>query len=262
MAAALEPVLCVFLAAAAAVYVTGLVRVWRRAGIGCGIRLREAICFLSGCIVLAWASFGAPDAFARGSFAAHMAQHELLMVVVAPLIVLGRPLGAWSWALSKVARRGIGKALRAPWFSRAWRLLTASLMAWCLHTIALWVWHTPGLFRAAAASDTLHALQHGSFLLTALLFWRAVLANTKARPGVALLLLFTTMVHTGALGALLVFSSTDWYAIDASRANLAEQQLGGLIMWVPGGTVYLLAALATAYRLLATSDKPTQLSGA
>ena len=259
-AAMLDAVLGICLTAACVLYAIGLVRVWRRAGIGCGIRPLEAMCFSSGAIVLAWALFGSLDALARGSFALHMVQHELLMVVAAPLLVLGRPLGAWSWAVPMAARRSAGKGARARWFSRAWRVATAPLAAWCLHTIALWVWHTPELFRAASADDLLHALQHSSFLLSALLFWRAVLANASARPGVALLLLFTTMVHTGALGALLVFSPADWYAVDAARGQVAELQLGGLIMWIPSGTVYVLAALMTVHRLLATSAKPTRLS--
>ena len=71
-------------------------------------------------------------------------------------------------------------------------------------------------------------------------------------------------VGVGALGALLVFSASDWYSIDAAPGALARQQLGGLIMWIPGGTVYLLAALAAVHRLLApaASHERVQLSGA
>ena len=259
-ASAISLAIGIVLVAALALYAIGLIRVWKSAGVGHGIRIRAAVCFASACGVLAWASFGFLDALAQENFAAHMVQHELIMVVAAPLFVLGRPLGAWSWAFPMPARRRIGNRLRTPWLAHAWRVLTQPLTAWCLHTIALWMWHAPLFFRAAASSATLHALQHASFLLGALLFWWAALGKQGVRPGVALVMLFTTMVHTGALGALLFFSPADWYALTATPATLAEQQLGGLIMWVPGGTVYLVAALATAHRLLTASDKPMQYS--
>jgi putative membrane protein len=238
------------LLAALVLYAIGIARMWRRSGIGRGIRLPAAGCYLAGSVVLAAGLFGPLDVIAQRSFAAHMIQHELLMVVAAPLLVLGRALGAWSWAFAPRARRRIGAALRMRWVASVWRVLTVPLAAWCLHTIALWMWHAPVLFRAASADAALHMLQHASFLLTALLFWWAVIRNAVSRPLIALILLFTTMVHTGALGALLVFAATDWYASDVLDSSRDDQQLGGLIMWVPAGAVYLMAALAVAGRLL------------
>jgi hypothetical protein len=115
----------------------------------------------------------------------------------------------------------------------------------------------PRLFDAALVSPGLHALQHLSFLATALLFWWPVLGPTARRqPGAALLSLFTTMLHTAALGALLALAASPWYAAYAATAPaagwdpLADQQLGGLIMWVPAGTGYVAAALAIAARCL------------
>ena len=256
LAAALELAIATCLVVALALYAGGVARMWQRAGVGRGIGMPAAGCYLAGCIVLAAGLFGPLDAIAQRSFAAHMVQHELVMVVAAPLLVLGRPLGAWAWAFAPRARQSIGAALRTRWFARAWRLLTAPLAAWCLHTIALWLWHAPVVFRAASADATLHALQHASFLVTALLFWWAVFRTAAMRPWIALLLLFTTMVHTGALGALLVFSPIDWYTVDAIGAALREQQLGGLIMWIPAGAVYLMAALATAGRALGPVHRP------
>ena len=249
VANAIGPAMGACLIAAIVLYAIGVAHVWRRAGVGRGIGMRAAMCFASGCVLLAGAIFSPLDAAAQNNFAIHMVQHELLMVVVAPLLVLGRPLGAWSWAFSMSTRVRIGKTLRAPSLRSAWGALTTPLTAWSLHAIALWGWHAPVLFRAAAADEMLHALQHATFLFTALLFWWAVLGRSSMRSGSALLMLFTTMVHSGALGALLAFSPANWYARDAIGI-LDEQQLGGLIMWIPGGAVYLLAALAIAYRLL------------
>jgi cytochrome c oxidase assembly factor CtaG len=119
-----------------------------------------------------------------------------------------------------------------------------------VHALALWLWHVPALFEAALTHPSVHVLQHSSFLGSALLFWGSVFGRAPRRAGaVALASLFTTMVHTGALGALLTFSPTVWYPHYAQGAVLGlgaleDQQLGGLIMWVPAGGAYLAAALA------------------
>jgi hypothetical protein len=101
------------------------------------------------------------------------------------------------------------------------------------------------------------------FLFTALLFWWSVLGTTSADDrGIALLSLFTTMVHTGALGALLTLSPVAWYGSYAATAPalgfgvLEDQQLGGLVMWIPAGLVYLACGLALAARLLGTRREP------
>jgi cytochrome c2 len=116
----------------------------------------------------------------------------------------------------------------------------------------LWIWHTPSLFQATLQSDLIHSLQHVSFLLSALLFWWAILHGGRAWMGygAATFYAFTTSIHSGALGALLTFSSVVWYpAYRMSTAAwgltpLEDQQLGGLLMWIPAGLVYLFTGLA------------------
>jgi putative membrane protein len=111
----------------------------------------------------------------------------------------------------------------------------------------LWGWHLPVAFEAALHDAWIHDLQHASFLASALLFWWVLFARrTRGGDGPAVLYLFTTMVHTGALGALLTFSPTAWYGAYAGGFGLSaleDQQLGGLVMWIPGGTVYLAAGV-------------------
>lgn len=112
-------------------------------------------------------------------------------------------------------------------------------------------WHVPALYQRTLDSGLVHALQHSSFLLTALLFWWSVLpeASLRGRHGVAIMSLFSTMVYTGGLGALLTLARTPWYPAYGEGAPLwgltllEDQQLAGLIMWVPGGVTYLLATL-------------------
>jgi putative membrane protein len=237
------------LGASAVLYAVGVRRLWRRAGGRRGIRNVHLLRFVLGWLVLAGALLSPIDAFADRSFALHMLQHELIMLVAAPLFVLARPLEAFTWALGPGLRRRVAGATHLPWAKRGWRALTRQSSAWCLHAGALWIWHVPVLFIAAVANPTLHVLQHACFLGSALLFWWSVL---RARAGLqstgAMASVLTTMLHTSALGALLTLAAHPMY-VAAGQATilgltpLEDQQLGGLIMWVPGSLAYLVAAL-------------------
>lgn len=187
----------------------------------------------------ALALFGPLDDWAARSTAGHMVQHMLLIVVVAPLLVLARPLPQW--------RAVTGRRLDAGWrvLQRATRRPLACALA---HALAIWGWHAPVPYQLAVRDPLWHVLEHASFLFTAWLCWWAVLR--PGRRGVlpaALALLFTAL-HTGLLGALLTFAPVPLYG--AASGGLADQQLAGLLMWIPGGAVYLLAALWAAGRWL------------
>jgi cytochrome c oxidase assembly factor CtaG len=183
-----------------------------------------------------------------------MVQHIILILVAAPLLVLGATPAALIWAVPRRWQRGLGR-----WWQRqrtlqaGWRILTQPLLVWTLHTIALWAWHAPGLYQAALQSETLHALEHLSFLSTGLLFWWTVVAPYRGKklaagPG-RLLSVFTMALQSGGLGALITFSPRPWYGAYTSTTTpwnltpLEDQQLAGVIMWVPAGVVYLVAAL-------------------
>lgn len=251
-----EPWVVALLLASLAMYVAGVRRLWRRAGAGRGIGARRVACFVTGWLVLAVALTSPIDTLAGALFSMHMVQHELLMVVAAPLFVMSRPLEAWTWALPPAWRRPLAAAGRLRPVAAAWRALSEPLGAWTLHAAVLWLWHIPWLFEAALTNDWVHALQHASFLASALLFWWSVLGRGVRRPdGVGLASLFTTMLHTGALGALLTFAPHPWYGHYAAAAlgltALEDQQLGGLVMWVPGGLAYMAAGLAIVAAWLA-----------
>lgn len=260
-----EPWVVVPLAASLALYVAGVRRLWRRAGTGRGIGGRQAACFAAGWLVLALALTSPIDTLGGVLFSAHMVQHEVLMVVAAPLFVMSRPLEAWTWALPAAWRQPLAGAGRLRPVAAAWRAITAPLGAWTLHAVALWGWHIPWLFEAALTNEWVHGLQHASFLGTALLFWWSVLGRGARRPdAVGIASLFTTMLHTGALGALLTFAPHPWYAHYAETATLGlgpleDQQLGGLVMWVPGGLAYLVAGLAIVAAWLTPPRAPQPL---
>jgi putative membrane protein len=221
---------------------------WTKAGVGRGIRRGEAVRFALGWAALAASLLSPVDEWTHRSFAVHMIQHELLMVVAAPLIVLGRPVEAWTWAVSGSTQRFVARALRASSLRRLGHLATLSSVAWVVHALALWVWHVPVLFRAALHDPLWHIVQHGCFFFSAIAYWWSVFGKRARQPGGgSIASLFTTMLHTSALGALLTFSGSPWYVVEGTRAfglsALEDQQLGGLVMWVPGGLPYLFAGL-------------------
>ena len=261
----LAPWLLALLALSALVYVLGVRRLWHHAGRGRGIAPLQAAAFAAGWVALVLALVSPLDTLGGLLFSAHMVQHELLMVVVAPLLVLGRPLAAWSWALPSPLLRRVSACTGSRAWSTVWAALTDPLAAWALHAIALWAWHVPALFDAALRSEPVHIAQHFSFLATALFFWWAVLGHDprgRYGPGHSVAYLFTTMLHTAALGALLSLAPTPWYeAYLAPAAALGldpvdDQQLGGLLMWVPAGFAYVLAALAVLGRMLMRPASP------
>jgi putative membrane protein len=255
----LAPWLLALLAVAAFGYALGLRRLWRHAGGPRGVAQHQAACFGIGWIALVAALVSPIDALGAHLFSMHMVQHELLMVVAAPLLVLGRPLATWAWALSPVQRRTVGRSFAARGWSGVWSALTDPVGAFAFHAIALWAWHVPAAFDTALAHEGWHIAQHLSFLVSALFFWWSVLGHDprgRYGAGHSAASLFVTMMHTGALGALLSLSPNPWYApyvattlamgLDAAQ----DQQLGGLVMWVPAGLVYVAAALWVLGRML------------
>jgi putative membrane protein len=207
-------------------------------------------------------------------FWVHMTQHEILMLVSAPLLVLARPLVPFLYALSPRLRQRVANLSRARTFASSWTFVSAPLSAWLISAVALWAWHAPALFARAIENDWIHAAQHASFFLTALLFWWP-LVNGAPRMGYggALVYVFTTAMHTSILGALLTFARTPWYAPYLNTAPLwnltplEDQQVGGLIMWIPAGTLLLAAFLILLVKWMKHSQdrwqytRMAQLSG-
>jgi cytochrome c oxidase assembly factor CtaG len=253
-----EPWVVICLGVSALLYAVGLARLWRKSREGRAQLRGQACAFFAGWLALAAALVSPLDALGTQLFSAHMLQHEAMMIVAAPLFVLGRPFAFWMWGLPHGWRRPVGAAVHGRAVQAGWALLTWPLFAWLLHAAVVWLWHAPLLFEAALHSNAIHTLQHVSFLGSALLFWWAVLGDGTFRPqrGMSMLYIFTTMAHTGALGALLTWSGVIWYPsyIGAGEAfgmdPLEDQQLGGLIMWVPGGLAYLIAGLALVSKWL------------
>ena len=242
-----EPAVLAGLAVSAGFYARGMIRLRARSRGRRPARRAEALAFWAGWIALALALLSPLHRLGEVLLAAHMAQHEILIALAAPLLVLGRPFVVTLWGLPPRWRPTMGGWVDG--LRPLWRVLSRIEVAWLLHTLAVVVWHLPGLYGRAAESEPLHALQHTSFLLTALLFWYSVLpgAALRNRHGAAILALFATMVYTGGLGALLTLGRDRWYpgyggaALLWGMTPLEDQELAGLIMWVPGGMSYVVA---------------------
>jgi putative membrane protein len=245
-----------------AAYAWGAHRLHARAGAGRGISRGSQAAFGVGWLALAVALASPLHALGGALFSAHMAQHELLIVVAAPLLMLGRPLVALAWALPRATHRAAARASR---LAHRLRVLVDPWVATAVHGAALWLWHAPPLYGLALRSEAAHAAQHVSFLGTALLFWWAVLDPARRRRatlGTRLLLLFLTALHSGALGALITFADRPLIAAYLTTTApwgltpLEDQQLAGLIMWIPGGIAYLVAVLAMLGAVL--REEPTR----
>ncbi len=233
-------------------YALGVTRLWRRAGHGRGVHVWQAAAFGSGILALAVAQLSPIDRLGGVLFTAHMLQHVILMLVAAPLLVLGAPVLPILWALPMRARRRVGQWGRLRVVKGTVTLLTLPVVAWVLHATAMWGWHVPAAYQATLTNDAVHALQHLSFTASALLFWWVVAQAGRRHAigyGAAALMVFTITIQSGVLGALLTVSPTLLYPVYSRTAvlwgltPLEDQQLGGLIMWVPASVIYLGATL-------------------
>jgi putative membrane protein len=246
-----DPAIITSLLFMAAIYVAGL-RALREATSNPQKLRAAAWCYAAGWGLLVLALVSPMHPWGQVFFSVHMVQHEVLMVLSAPLLVLGRPVLVILSAVPRSAARRSVSLLRRSGGTWLWDAVTNPLVAWLAHAIALWMWHVPSLFQATLSHEGVHAMQHASFLGSALVFWHAVFFGPRRRLGygMGLVYLFTTAIHSGALGALLTFASRVWYPAYAAVGHrstltpLEDQQLGGLIMWIPAGMIYLGAGLA------------------
>ncbi|MCC7420544.1 MAG: cytochrome c oxidase assembly protein [Planctomycetaceae bacterium] len=248
-----DPVLLLNLAILWWLYGRGLTRLWRRGGVGRGIGLRQPIAFLTALATLFVALVSPLDALSGELASAHMVQHLLLILVAAPLFVVAAPMPLILGGLPKPLRREVGR-----WRQRiesgpaGFHLLWNPLFVWIAHAMDLWVWHVPALYESALRRPVVHDLEHLTFFGTACLFWRVLLdpiSGRRLNPAAAVLSLFTMSLQGRGLGALMALSPHPWYGAYAGTAStwrltpLEDQQLAGLIMWMPGGLIYALASV-------------------
>jgi cytochrome c oxidase assembly factor CtaG len=239
-----DPWIVVPLAMLAALYGIGTVKLGWRSRRSLLIR---ALLYWGGILTLAGALISPLHWLGEHLFTFHMIEHEIVMAISAPLIVLARPVGILLWGLSGRTRHIAGSLMRSPLIRGTWDWCTSATNATIIHGVAIWAWHMPGLFDAALTNTALHRLQHLSFFATAILFWWAIV--WRSDYGASAWYLFATMIHTGVLGALMALAPRVLYLAQTQAAKawgltpLEDQQLAGMIMWVPAGTIYAAAAM-------------------
>jgi putative membrane protein len=216
------------------------------------VRRGRALAFGLGLAAVA-AAFASPlHAWSDELASAHMVQHLLVVVVAAPLLALSRPVAVLAEGLpAPLAVTGTQLWRAGPLRRSSRRLVRAPVWMALAHAATLWAWHASVPYDLAVRHTAVHLASHASFLLTGLGLWAAVGACRRAhQEGLAVLVLFGVAMQGALLSALLTFAPEPWY--DAYRSTtgawgmtpLGDQQLAGAIMWVPGGSVYVAAAIA------------------
>jgi putative membrane protein len=256
----LDPVLWLNLGLLLLLYVRGLSRIWSRAGIGRVIRPAQVASLLAGVGALAGVLGTPVDALGEQLAWVHMVQHMVLMSVAAPLMVVGAPSIIWLWGISPFWRRTFGRLMR--WLESRRiprRVFWQPVLVWTAYAGIMWIWHIPVLYEAALQNPFVHDIQHLTFFVVACLFWRVVLdpiSRFRIGPGAGVLYLFTTTLHATVLGVWMTVAPFPWYATYFGRSELwgltplEDQQLAGLIMWMPACLPYLLAALVLVRQCL------------
>ena len=209
--------------------------------------LRTSILYLSG-VALLFLSLSSPlDALSdEYLFSAHMLQHFIMLMIVPVLLILGLP------------EERLRALLRVKWVAKAEHLLNRPTAAWITANLVLWVWHIPALYDWAVRNEGIHIFQHLTFLISATIFWWPVLAPTQESRMPAtdgMIYLFLAGLSNMVLGILLTFSTEpvyepyvspedSWKLLGQLRSQfnldpLADQKLGGILMWVLGSVVFL-----------------------
>jgi cytochrome c oxidase assembly factor CtaG len=248
----MDPLPLVVCGAATALYALGRrgrVRIWREVSFYCGV-------------ALAFVVLEPPfDDWADKWLSAHMSQHILLMMVIPPLVVLGRPWPRVWLPFPLSARRAVGGALsHSPSFRRSARFLKRPWVALAVQSAMVALWHVPQLYDAAARSEWIHVLEHVCFVAPALVFWGALLDAPPLRARIddlhRSLCFAAAMIPMWILAIVLAFAPAPIYA---AYPSMTDQQLAAGVMWVPGSLTYSIAALVFFYRWLepGTMEVPT-----
>ena len=223
----------------------------------------RAVAFLAGLATIAVALTSPIEAYSGALFSVHMLQHILLELVAAPLLLLGAPA---TLAL-RAATPSVRRALLAVLHSRAVSILSFPVFGWVLFAAVNWGWHLSTLYNQALEISWLHDIQHLTFLGAALLFWSPVVAADPLRwrlpHPVKLFYLFLAMPQNSFLGIALMSAPPTIYPHyltnlrDWGPTPAADLNIGGMLMWVAGDVVFLLAMGLTVAAWVRAEDRRT-----
>jgi putative membrane protein len=246
----LEPSVAIPVTLTAVVYLRG----WRRLHQRLARRFenRHAAFFVAGLATMVLALSSPVETLAERWLSAHMVQHMLLMVVVAPLLWMGAPVTPLLVGLPRPIRRVVLAATNAPSVRAVTRWILHPSVGWTAFAITFWIWHAPALYDLTLESDAWHHVEHACFLASALLFWRPVILAWPARaiwPRWTMIpYLGLAMFQSVPLAAILTFSDRVIYR---GYSSLDDQALAGAIMWLPGSFPLLIPLLRLSVELSA-----------
>jgi putative membrane protein len=213
----------------------------------------RARCFTGALVALGLALLSPLDALSNALASAHMVQHLLLLLVAAPLLALSAPSSAILRGSPLALRRASGRWRRRLGLTHGnLGALRHPAAVWLLSVGVIWFWHAAAPYDATLDNQLLHVLEHASFLVTAVLFWQVVVGvrgAARVSGGLGVLLVFAMAMQSVFLSVLLTFARTPWYSGYATTTAswgldpLTDQQVAGVIMWIPAGGIYLAAAL-------------------
>lgn len=202
--------------------------------------------------IIVVALFSPVDARADSSFSWHMLQHLLLMLGAGPLLALANTHLVALMALPLISRRQVGRTVnRTPGVRLGASSRLAPAMAALAFAAGLWLWHAPRAYEAAIEYPVLHTLEHLTFLVTSAIFWRMVsTAGNRRLDGLSAIVLVTLVGLQGnLLAALITLAPQPLYSSYVSNA-LSDQQIAGLLMWIPAGLIYLATTTRVLFKLM------------
>ncbi len=272
----LRPEVLVPLILLAALHYTGWLRLRRRSDGRFANHWRLAS-YTGGILALALALLSPIDVLSGQLFSAHMVQHLLLMMVAPPLLLLANPFPTFLWALPSRLRASLSAAFRrvTAWLGRD-AFLSQSLLkatapygAWAIYVLVFFAWHDGNAYSLALRFPAVHRLEHFTFVGAALLFWWHVTAaaprfHPKPAQWLRVAYVLAMIPPNMLLGVALSFAATPIYPYYESIPRLYglsvldDQIWGGLIMWIPGSMMYVIAALVLLARLLMTAEHKAQ----
>jgi len=238
--------------------------------------LWRLVVYWGGLFVIALALLSPVNALGQQLFFMHMVQHLLLIMVAPPLLLAANPLPFLLWGLPTRWRKAVGglmsRALhRNSAFRRGLRNVTQPGIVWMIWLITLIGWHDPSLYNAALRYDWVHNMEHITFFIASMLmWWHLTGAGPRIHKQFGLLgrigLLISLIPPNMMTGLVLAFAEKGFYSYYETVPRLwgfdvlMDQQLGGLIMWIPGSMMYIIAALILIGRLLSQEDRKPILS--
>lgn len=244
-----DPLIMISLTVLGLLYASGCYRMFRKTTQNV-VRKPHVIAYFSGLFALVIALLSPVDVLGADLFWMHMIQHMIIMTVAAPLMAAAAPDFVVIWALPLPWRKTLGKIKqRVDAWQSPWYLLWQPLVLWPLFAFILWIWHLPRFYEAALQDYWVHAFQHIGFFVIAFLFWRVLLdpiSRLRLSTGMGILYLFATSMHAMLLGVFMTLSPRVWYPshlLTTERwgvSALEDQQVAGLIMWMPACMIYVI----------------------